>query len=556
MRISDEVINRHSEDEFAAALQKYSDSGAGVIHVRTSEIVRATIAVRKTVLLDGSTIKEWDILNGFRDFDVKTMYSFNGKGDGNSDIGAALGAPLLEVFKDAKSDTYQYFVYVNPQYWMEAPVTSHLIQQYSHILPSSPIRIILITPDEALPDTVSENLVTIRFGSPGHVELRESLDTVLSSVSGSSGENEIPSEEKDRICYAGAGMGKDSFDMHVSLAIVNKAAVEGDTYRISPDDIIEGIGEGKTEIINKNDLLELLPTESMSDIGGMENLKEWVAKRSNCYTDDAIDFGIESPKGMVFVGVPGSGKSLAAKAVAKELGVPLVRLDFGRVFNSLVGKSEERMRVALQMVENMAPCVLFCDEIDKGLGGIGGSGDSGTSSRVLGSFLTWLQENKTPVFTMVTANNVDGLPPELLRRGRFDAIFSTSLPSERERREVLAIHLKKRGWGIDEFSKAGVNKIMTASNGYVPSEIESAVKDGLIEAFNNDEDLKVKHILQALDEMVPISKAFEEKIQLMTLWAKNNATPASRPDVVDEKVVSIGQSRRIRTKPKDDKDLH
>jgi SpoVK/Ycf46/Vps4 family AAA+-type ATPase len=231
---------------------------------------------------------------------------------------------------------------------------------------------------------------------------------------------------------------------------------------------------------------------------------------------------------MVFVGIPGTGKSLAAKAISQVLGVPLVRLDFGRVFNSFVGRSEERMRVALKMVESMSPCVLFCDEVDKGLGGIGGSGDSGTSSRVLGSFLTWLQENKTPVFTMVTANNITGLPPELLRRGRFDAIFAAGLPNEAERMEILKIHLRKRGYDLAKFPAKDKNNVMVLSAGYVGAEIEAAVQDGLIDAFAAEEKFSLRHVGEALERMVPLSKAHNALIQEMTLWMQNNATPASK----------------------------
>jgi SpoVK/Ycf46/Vps4 family AAA+-type ATPase len=235
---------------------------------------------------------------------------------------------------------------------------------------------------------------------------------------------------------------------------------------------------------------------------------------------------------MVLVGPPGTGKSLVAKATSSVLGVPLVRLDFGRVFSSFVGSSEERIRKALRMVESMSPCVLFCDEIDKGLGGIAGGsgGDSGVGMRVLGSFLTWLQDCLYPVFTIVTANNVDGLPPELLRRGRFDAIFATALPTPNERREVLAIHLNKRGRDIDSFSEQDINKLLDASHRYVPSELESAVKDALVNAFSEDKELTAQHIVDALATMVPLSKAFEAQINKMNEWSKNNATPVSLTD--------------------------
>ena len=245
--------------------------------------------------------------------------------------------------------------------------------------------------------------------------------------------------------------------------------------------------------------------------------------------------------------VHNTGKSLIAKAISSELGVPLVRLDFGRVFNSLVGASEQRMRTALKMVENMSPCVLFCDEIDKGLGGIGGSGDSGTSNRVLGSFLTWLQDCKHPVFVMVTANNVTGLPPEMLRRGRFDAIFSTSMPTAAERREVLRIHLKLRDRSIKDFPEDEVQEVVSLSEGYVPAEIESAVKDALVDAFSSDEEMDMGHVKKALQSMVPLSKAFAAKIQEMNEWAKANATPAGR-DTSTESSARLVNARRVSTR--------
>lgn len=170
-----------------------------------------------------------------------------------------------------------------------------------------------------------------------------------------------------------------------------------------------------------------------------------------------------------------------------------------------------------------------CDEIDKGLGGIasGSGADSGVSMRVLGSFLTWLQDCEFPVFTVVTANNIDGLPPELLRRGRFDAIFSTAMPTDDERRDVLEIHLKKRGRDLSEFTVEELAEIVEASKGYVPAEIESAVKDGLVDAFSSDEEFAGHHVVAALRTMVPLSKAFAAKIESMNEWAKNNATPVA-----------------------------
>lgn len=192
-----------------------------------------------------------------------------------------------------------------------------------------------------------------------------------------------------------------------------------------------------------------------------------------------------------------------------------------------------------------------CDEIDKGLGGIGGGGgDSGVSSRVLGSFLTWLQDCKKPVFVMVTANNVTGLPPEMLRRGRFDAIFSTGLPSPTDRREVLRIHLSLRGRDIKDFPEDEVDALVKATHEYVPAEIESAVKDGLVAAFAEKKPLTIGHIKAAVEAMVPLSKAFKSQIAAMTAWAENNATPAGLPSTPELKSSSTG-ARIIRRAKRD-----
>jgi ATP-dependent 26S proteasome regulatory subunit len=547
MKIGSEVATRNSENVFKKKFRILSDAGAGVIHIRTNEVLRSVQALRRLVLIDGHSYKEWDVVNGVRSFTMDTLYS-NVSGDmALVDIHAALALPERAIAEKPK--TMQYFVYVNPQYWLENnPLFNHYIQFYNQTLPSYEIRVVLVTPDIALPDNLSDAVVTLKFETPGHQELRESFIAIADAADGMVA---LPDAEIDRVCYAGAGMTKNAFEMYASLAIVD-AAEHHD--KVNTDQIIDGINKGKTEIVNKNDILELYPAEDINDVGGMENLKNWIAKRSKCYSDEARDFGIEPPKGLVLVGIPGSGKSLSAKAIAKEFGVPLVRLDFGRVFNSLVGKSEERIRTALSMVESMAPAVLFVDEIDKGLGGIGGSGDSGTSSRVLGSFLTWLNDNKKPVFTMVTANNVNGLPPELLRRGRFDAIFATGFPTPRERLEVLDIHLRKRGWSPTKFSASDKQKVVEASKGFVPAEIEAAVKDALIDAFDKGEKFSMNHVVAALSKMVPMSKAYNTEIQKMVLWSKQNAVPASLS--YDEDLGSSGDDlpplRRLRKAPIDD----
>lgn len=572
MRVSDEVLQRDSGDELGREIHALSDAGAGVVHIRTSEINRCLEALRLAVTVDDATYKEWDIVNGWRTFDIQNRQSANVHGDKKINFALEIKTPEVARAELAASppgegqskQVAQYFVFVNPQYWVENnPVFAHMILHYAKELPGTDVRVILITPDTALPGAVSDSVVTVRFNPPGHPELREYLDAILSELSDEISLNE---EDKDRICYAGAGMTQESFEMYASIAIVetNNELVEDDEdVEVTADDILAGVNTGKTAVVNKNDLLELYPGEDMGDVGGLDLLKEWIYKRRECFTEEAADFGITPPKGIVFLGPPGTGKSLTAKAVASTLGVPLIRLDFGKVFNRMVGSSEERIRTALRQVSYMAPCVLFVDEIDKGLGGIGsGGGDSGTSSRVLGTFLTWLNDNNTPVFTMVTANNISGLPPELMRRGRFDEIFASSFPDEADRKDILNIHLRKRGWKLSHFGKEDIDQVIASTAGYSGAEIEAAVADGLIEGFHDGCTKKTfsgEYIIQAAKRMIPLSKSYNTEIQAMTVWAKAHARPASKER--HGKVSDISQARRrVRTKARakksTSKDLH
>lgn len=562
MRVSDEVLNRNSEDQLARAIHAHSDAGAGVIHLRTNEVHRCLDALRLAITVDDAQYREWDIVNGWRAFDIQSRQNPDVAGDSKLNLAQEIKTPD-DIRKSLRQDTseesrpMQFFVFVNTQYWADNnPIFTHMILHYARELPSTDVRVILVTPDSPLPEAIADSVVTVRFSPPGHGELRKYLDGILSDLSD---EIALTEEEKDHICYAGAGMTQEAFEMYASIAIVeaNNGRGGDESINVTSNDIMGGVNEGKTAVVNRNDLLELYQIEDMSDVGGLDLLKEWIDKRRNCYTEEATEFGISAPKGIVFVGPPGTGKSLTAKAVAGVLGVPLIRLDFGRVFNSLVGSSEERIRQALRQVTYMAPCVLFIDEIDKGLGGIGGGGgDSGTSSRVLGTFLTWLNDNKAPVFTMVTANNIHGLPPELMRRGRFDDIFASSFPDEVDRREILSIHLRKRGWDIGDFDEEDITAVVEHSNGYSGAEIESAVEEGLIDGFGADETRDTFHlgyIIDAIKSMIPLSQSYNDQIQAMTAWAKGHARPASQ-DRGDKKVTDIATAkRRVRTRARKDK---
>jgi AAA+ superfamily predicted ATPase len=536
-----------SEHDLMSAINKLSDAGGSVIQVRTREPLRAAIVLRKHFVGSDIPYKEWDVINGNRVFTKENYADHKVTGD-TTDLGDALMLPLRQLRESnshivAHPETVHYFVFVNPEpYIKDNPIAIALLQQYAAILPTTNVCTILITTDEPLRDVPVGCVLTTDFSTPSAEELYSALRRVGSGSPAVT--MKVSVDEGKRLANLGLGLSLYEFETYVSIALID-AAHNGER-EINFDMLQEGIAKGKTAIVRQSEILDLTHTEDLENVGGMGRLKEWITARANCYSDEAKEFGIESPKGMVLVGVPGTGKSLVAKVTASVLQVPLVRLDFGKVFSKYVGDSESRVRSALTMVENMAPVVLFVDEIDKGLAGSGGSGDSGTSSRVLGSYLTWLQECKAPVFNVVTANRIDVLPPELLRRGRFDAIFSAIMPTGEERREVLAIHLRKRGRDIEDFSEEEIQEFLKLSNGYVPAEIESVVKDALVAAFNDpqSEALEMQHLLDALIGMVPMSKSHKEVIDRITNWAKDHSISVSYP----EKVKGSMPTRIIRTR--------
>ncbi|HTJ46927.1 MAG TPA: AAA family ATPase [Kofleriaceae bacterium] len=299
---------------------------------------------------------------------------------------------------------------------------------------------------------------------------------------------------------------------------------------------LETILEEKKQIIRKSGILEYYEhREEFSDIGGMDTLKDWLVKRRNAFSSRARDFGLPLPKGILLIGVPGTGKSLTAKAVGALWQMPLLRLDVGKIFAGLVGSSEENIRTVIKTAEAIAPAILWIDELEKGFSGTASSGqtDGGTTSRVFGSFITWLQEKTTPVFVIATANNVMQLPPELLRKGRFDEIFFCDLPDREDRRSILDIHIRKKARDPGQFD---LDKLVDATVDYSGAEIEQAVVAALYDAFDTGNDLSTEGLQNTLKEIVPLAITMREVIEAMREWARTRARPAaSRGRTVSKK---------------------
>jgi SpoVK/Ycf46/Vps4 family AAA+-type ATPase len=301
---------------------------------------------------------------------------------------------------------------------------------------------------------------------------------------------------------------------------------------------IDVILSEKEQIIRKSGLLEYYRLdEGFADVGGLDVLKDWMRKRTQASGQKAREFGLPPPKGVLLLGVQGCGKSLSAKAIAAQWKQPLLRMDVGKVFAGIVGSSEENMRRAIKMAESVAPAILWVDELEKGFAGTQSSGfsDGGTTSRVFASFITWLQEKNQPVFVVGTSNNIEQLPPELLRKGRFDEIFFVDLPSEEERREIFEIHLRKRKRDPGAYD---LDTLSTESAGFSGAEIEQAIIAGLFDAFDAGRELQTEDILRSIRQSVPLSRTMKEKIEMLRDWAETRARPASSTEV--EPVEALG----------------
>ncbi len=306
------------------------------------------------------------------------------------------------------------------------------------------------------------------------------------------------------------------------------------------------IANVKRDIIRKTGLLDWIEVEQdFSAIGGLKGVKHWLYQRKDAFTTDAKEYGLpDNPKGILFVGVQGAGKSLMARCVASFWQLPLIRLDMGKIFSGIVGSSEENIRTAIKIAESVSPSLLWLDELDKGMSGSASSNqtDGGTASRVLGSFLTWMQEKKTPVLVIATANDVSQLPPEILRKGRFDEIFFVDLPTDDERHEIFKIHLIKRNRKPEDYD---IDMLVEKSVSFTGAEIEAAIISAMYEAFaDNKREFTTDDILCAIEETVPLAVTMKEQIDGLRAWAARRARHASKTSKrkVDKEILETQQS--------------
>jgi SpoVK/Ycf46/Vps4 family AAA+-type ATPase len=363
---------------------------------------------------------------------------------------------------------------------------------------------LLITcPSSKIPSELKDEAVIVEFPLPNKTD----LENILNRLSQNSNIRiNLTKLGKEKLIQAALGLTASQAHRVFAKAIVHNGKLD--------DRDIVLVTEDKKQVIRESEALEFYSVnETPSDIGGLEVLKNWLKLRERAFSQEARDYGLPFPKGIALIGIPGTGKSLTAKMIGGLWKLPLLKLDIGSLFGPLVGESEERTRKALKLAETVAPCILWLDEMEKAFAG--SSLDGGTSTRVFGMILTWMQEKTAPCFVVATANNISQLPPELLRKGRFDEIFFLDLPTFIERREIFNVHLQKRRRIPKDFE---LDKLAKASESYVGAEIEQAIIDAMYLGFNQDREFNTQDILLSLNRLVPLSVSQKETVGALRNW--------------------------------------
>jgi hypothetical protein len=400
------------------------------------------------------------------------------------------------------------------------PGVVRALRELAHALKSTFTTLVLLSPTLVIPPEIEKEVSVLDVPLPGYRDLLQLLREIVSVVrQGNRAKVELTKDDADQLIKAAQGLTLAEAENAFAKAI----ATDG---RLSKDDVPRVLEE-KRQVIRKSGLLEYYPTEEkLGNVGGLDLLKTWLARRGAAFSEAARRFGLPEPKGLLLLGVQGCGKSLTAKAIAAQWRLPLLRLDMGRIFSGLVGSSEENLRRAIGVADSVAPVVLWIDEIEKGFAGIQSSGqvDGGVTARVMGTLLTWLQEKTAPVFVAATANRIEQLPPELLRKGRFDDIFFIDLPAAAERREIFSIHVAKRGRDPAGYD---LDLLARRAEGFSGAEIEQAVVSALYDAFAEGRELEGAHLERAVSDALPLSTTMREDIDRLRDWARTRTRAAS-----------------------------
>jgi len=475
-----------------------------IIYISTNEEERVEYFIRycaKKYL--SRSYNSWDFVEGYQ--------------ENPNDSGFAARNPLeaLELIDKLTPETPAIFVLKDYDNFLKDFSIIRKLKNLSRKLKTQPKNIIIVSSEVTIPDSLKEYVTLLEFPLPTYSEILEELNRLITSM-----QKEVDDKTITTLATACQGLSLEKIRRVLSKVI----AKDGEINETSPLLVLQE----KKQVIQQTQLLEFcIADKNISELGGLDNFKEWLQMRENAFSQEAVDYGLPYPKGLLLIGIQGTGKSIAAKILAREWQLPLLRLDFGRLFASLVGQSEQRVRKMIELAEAMSPCVLWVDEIDKAFAGAQNSGDSGTTSRVLATFITWLSDKTSPVFVVSTANNIEYIPAEILRKGRFDEMFFLNLPTREERADIFKVHLKK--YRPDSLESYQLPLLSDLSKEFSGAEIEQVVIEAMRIGFNENREFTNEDLLVSIQNMVPLARTKSAELNNLKKWSESgNVTSASK----------------------------
>ena len=467
-----------------------------IIYINTIEEDRVEYIIRKNIKTNlNRSIYSWDFVDGYT--------------NNPNNEGFAKRNPLqaLELVERLNAETPALFILKDFNRFLTDLSISRKLRNISRILKLQPKTIIILGSDLTIPKELQDLLTVLQFQLPLEDEISQELNRLITSLN-----IKIEPQLFENMTRACQGLSLERIRRVLSKIIA--------TYKTIDDNSIAILLSEKKQIISQTEILEYTSVdEKITNLGGLDNLKDWLRKRKTAFGVQASNYGLPTPRGLLLVGIQGTGKSLTAKAIANEWQLPLLKLDVGKLFGGIVGESESRLRQMINVSETISPCILWIDEIDKAFSNTESKGDSGTSNRVLGTFVSWLSEKKKPVFVIATANNIDLLPLEIIRKGRFDEIFFLDLPKKEEREEIFKIHLREfrpNGWNSFDY-----NKLSDLSESFSGAEIKQSIIEGMYHAFYEKREFTTDDICLALNDLIPLAHLESNQMIKLQNWASS-----------------------------------
>jgi SpoVK/Ycf46/Vps4 family AAA+-type ATPase len=467
-----------------------------IIYINTVEEDRVEYVIRKNVKTNlNRSIYSWDFVDGYT--------------NNPNNEGFAKRNPLqaLELVERLNAETPAVFLLKDFNRFLTDLSISRKLRNISRILKLQPKTIIIIGSELTIPKELQDLITVIQFQLPLEEEISQELNRLVSSLN-----IQIDSQLFENLTRACQGLSLERIRRVLSKIIA--------TYKTIDENSIAVLLSEKKQIIRQTEILEYSSvTEKIDNLGGLDNLKEWLKKRKTAFSIQASNYGLPTPRGLLLIGIQGTGKSLTAKAIANDWQLPLLKLDVGKLFGGIVGESESRLRQMINVAETISPCILWIDEIDKAFSNTDSRGDSGTSNRVLATFTSWLSEKTKPVFVISTANNIDLLPLEIIRKGRFDEIFFLDLPKQEEREEIFKIHLQE--FRPNSWKSFDYLVLAQSSESFSGAEIRQSIIEGMYHAFYEKREFITDDICLALKELIPLAHLESDQMVRLQNWASS-----------------------------------